>query len=57
MKSRREMVMCSCCLQWFCFNPNGNYGIVVKRRGYNNRYYCGECIATNKISEKARESV
>ena len=54
MKSK--MVLCNNCMQWFCYNPDAAkpYGIVVKRRGYRPAYYCGECLANNKITMKAR---
>lgn len=54
--TKSKMVLCANCLQWFCYNPNNPWGIVVKKRGYNDRYYCGECISNNKISAKARET-
>lgn len=47
-----KMVLCANCMQWFCYNPQNPWGIVVKSRGYSDRYYCGECISDNKISAK-----
>ena len=40
-----KMVLCKCCLQWFCYNPANPWGIEVKKRGYSSSYYCGECVA------------
>ena len=51
-----KMVCCANCLQWFTYNPANPWGIVVKKRGYNDRYYCGECISNNKITAKARKT-
>lgn len=50
--TKSKMVFCSSCLQWFCYNPETKNGIEVKRRGYYSRYYCAECIANSKISNK-----
>ena len=47
-----KMVCCASCSQWFSYNPERKNGIEVKRRGYYSRYYCAECIAQNKLSNK-----
>lgn len=50
--TKNKMVCCASCLQWFSYNPEHKNGIEVKRRGYYSRYYCAECIANNKLSNK-----
>lgn len=50
--TKNKMVCCASCLQWFSYNPETRNGIEVKRRGYYSRYYCAECIANSKISNK-----
>lgn len=52
--AKSKMVCCGSCLQWFCYNPDHKNGIEVKRRGYYPRYYCPECIANCKISNKEK---
>lgn len=49
-----KMVLCNSCAQWFMYNPERPWGIEVKKRGYRSAYYCGECIANNKLTMKAR---